>query len=319
VKRLDLYNAGGLAVAVALSLLGATVQHDVEVRVEQIAPEHVTIEEVSLPDGSRGIRDASGVVAPLRAYQRIASASLVADGVLWELCEPERVVAVTQLSKHSPHFGYRHRQRAAIESPADLELILALHPDLLFTNRFGDPRYAAKLREQGIVVFDLGEMLGLESLLPSIRAIGKLIGSAPRAEALVQRLMLRLRAVAANVPNSARPRGLYLSAYGKQLYGGGAGTSYHDVLAYAGLVDIAERRYRGWPALDAEQILSMDPDVLVTKHGMAQELCRSPGLERLRPCQGQGRIAELDLDLADDPGLPILDLAESLRAQVHGR
>jgi iron complex transport system substrate-binding protein len=287
--------------------------------VEQVAPRSLPLSEVKLASRARGVRDAAGTVAPLVRYERIASASLVADEVLWELCEPERLVAVTQQSKHSSHFGYRHRARAGIESPADLEPILALHPDLLLINRFGDPRYSAQLRARGIVVFDLGEMLGLESLLPTIRVLGKLVGADARADALAERLLDRLGAVASDVPQSARPRALFLSTYGKQLYGGGAGTSYHDVLAYAGLVDLAQGRYRGWPALDAEQILSMDPDVLVTKQGMAQNLCHAPGLELLRPCQGHGRIAELDADFADNPGLPILDLAESLREQIHGR
>jgi iron complex transport system substrate-binding protein len=244
---------------------------------------------------------------------------LIADHVLWELCEPERLIAVTERTKDSAHFGYRHRGRAAIGSPADLEPILALDPDLLFINHFGDPRYAARLRERGITVFDLGEMRGVETLLPNIRVIGALLGDPARAEALAQSLERRLAAVAVGVPRDARPRGLYLSTYGKQLYGGGAQTSYDDVLRYAGLVNAAAPLHRGWPALGPEQVLSMDPEVLVTKRGMGAELCRFPGLERLRPCRGRGRIAELDTELIDDPGLPMLEVAEALHAQVHGR
>ena len=43
-----------------------------------------------------------------KRYARIASASLVADEVLWELIEPERLVGVTQQSKPVAHFGHRH-------------------------------------------------------------------------------------------------------------------------------------------------------------------------------------------------------------------
>jgi iron complex transport system substrate-binding protein len=319
VTRIDAHNAGALSLAIAASLLGAgSVQRGVEVRVEQIAPRSMQLQEISLPNGEHGVRDASGVVAPLRPYRRIASASLVSDSVLWELCEPERLVAVTRKTKESTHFGYRHRQRAGIASAQDLEAILALHPDLLFTNRFGDPRYAAELRARGVVVFDLGEMLGLESLLPDITIIGRLVGADERAARLRTELLERLQAVAADIPRGARPRGLYLSAYGKQLFGGAAATSYHDVLEYGGVDDVAAPRYRGWPALDAERVLSLDPEVLVTKRGMAKEVCRAPGLGLLRPCRGQGRIAELDNDLVDDPSLPILELAESLRTQIHG-
>jgi hypothetical protein len=47
-------------------------------------------------------------------------------------------------------------------------------------------------------------------------------------------------------------------------------------------------------------------------------LCAAPGMQGLRPCSGQGRVAELDADLADDPGVPMLELAETLRQQVYG-
>jgi iron complex transport system substrate-binding protein len=319
MTRLDAHNAVALIAALATSLLPAVPLRDRSAAsVEQIAPRAEALTELALPGGARGIRDASSAIAPLRRYQRIASASLIADHVLWELCEPERVVAVTQGSKHDPRYGYRYQQRAGIESPADLEPILALHPDLLLVNHFADPRYAERLREHGIVVFDLGEMHGLSTLLPSIRVIGKLVGAEQRADELAQHFVQRLDAIARDVPTASRPRALYLAAYGKQLFGGAAGTSYHDVLTYAGLLDVAAPAYSGWPALDAEQVLSMDPEVVVTRKGMTQLLCNAPGLSRLRPCRGEGRFAELDPDLADDPGLPMLELAESLHAQVHG-
>ena len=320
MTRLDLYNGIALVVSMLASVTAAGGMHmPAEVRVEQVAPRAKPIAEVALSGGRRGIRDASGVVAPLSHYRRIASASLIADHVLWELCEPGRLIAVSQRTKQSVHFGHRHRERAAITSPADLELILALDPDLLFINHFGDPRYAARLRDHGIVVFDLGEMRGVETLLPNIRVIGALLDQPARADALAQRFERRLHAVATGLPPGDRPRALYLSTYGKQLYGGASHTSYDDVLRHAGLVNVAAPLHRGWPALSPEQVLSMDPEVLVTKRAMGAELCRFPGLERLRPCRGQGRIAELDAELIDDPGLPILDVTEALHAQVYER
>jgi iron complex transport system substrate-binding protein len=318
MNRIDTYNGIALLIAVGGCLLAAAkVERGADVRVQQIAPAVQPIQDIDLGGGKRGLRDASGAVAPLKTYTRIASASLVADEVLWELIEPDRLVAVTQQSKTSVHFGHRHAQRAGIDSPADLEPILALHPDLLFISHFGDPRYAAHLRAQGIVVFDLGEMHGLSTLLPNMRVIGKLIGAEARADALARAFAHRLQAVAADIPEAKRPRALYLSAYGKQLYGGALGTSYHDVLTYGGAVDAAAPEYHGWPSLGAEDVLRMDPEVLVTKRGMSRELCRFPGFELVRACQGRGRIIELDADLADDPGLPMLEAAESLREQLH--
>ena len=321
MTHIDGYNGAALLCALVISALGTgPASGGRAVRVEQIAPRSAAIAEVALPGGGRGVRDASGSVAPLRRYARIASASLIADHVLWELCEPERFVAVSDRSKQSPAFRYRHAARAGISSPAELEAILALHPDLLFVNHFGDPRYTERLRQRGIVVFDLGEMGGVSSLLPTIAVIGKLIGKDAGARVLGARFDQGMRAIAADVPPARKPRGLYVSAYGKQLYGGALGTSYHDVLEAAGVIDVAAERYRGWPTFDAEQVLALDPDVLVTKQGMAATLCAFPGLGQLRACRGAAgaRVVELDAELADVTGLPMLDAAQQLRAAIHG-
>jgi iron complex transport system substrate-binding protein len=318
VKRADLGNALALAGAVIASVVAATqAGARTQVRLEQIAPRVVPIVETTLPDGTRALRDAAGVLTPLRRYQRIVSTSLVADHVLHALCEPERIVAVSAMSKASARFAHRHAAQQGIGSPAELEAILALHPDLLIINHFGDPRFAARLRAHGIVVFDLGEMHGLPTLLPNIRTLGALVGREAEADRLAISFERRLRAVASDLPAEQRQRGLYVSAYGKQLYGGARGTSYHDVLVHAGLRDVAEG-YEGWPAFDPEQVLQLDPDVLVTKRGMARELCAAPGLSALRACRGQARIVEIDADLIDDPGLPMLDAAEELHARVYG-
>jgi iron complex transport system substrate-binding protein len=111
---------------------------------------------------------------------------------------------------------------------------------------------------------------------------------------------------------------MYLGTHGGQLFGGTRGTSYHDVLVHGGLVDAAAERYEGWPALTSEQVLELDPELLVTAEGKADELCHIPGLERLRPCRGEGRIVEVPAAVLIDPGTPMLEAAEAVRRAVHG-
>jgi iron complex transport system substrate-binding protein len=153
------------------------------------------------------------------------------------------------------------------------------------------------------------------SLLPNIRSIGELIGAPVRAARYAQQLQERLRKVALEEAGRPHPRALYLSIYGDKLFASGADTSYHDVLGYAGLRDAAALAgLRGWPELSAERVLTLDPDVLITRTGMAPLLCRHPGLDQLRVCRGGGRRIELEGALLDDPGPALLEAAEALHA-----
>src|SRR5262249_13169867 len=120
--------------------------------------------------------DASGRRVPRKTYRRIASGSGVADRLLLDLAEPDRIVAPTRYgARHSP-LGHRYAGKALIESLADVESIVALAPDLLLVNDYDDRARAARLREAGIVVFDLGDMQGLVTLLPNIAQVAALVG-----------------------------------------------------------------------------------------------------------------------------------------------
>lgn len=268
--------------------------------------------------GSRALRDGRGAWVPLRDYRRIVSASVVSDFVLRELVEPERLVAYTSRSVNHPLFSDRFRGKPGVDGVGELEPLLQLQPDLVVMSHFADPRHAARLRDRGIELFDLGEMRGLPSLLDDIEQLGALVGKPAQAEKMATELSEGMRTLAAHIPMARRPRGLYLAVYTHKLFGGTRNTSYHDVLGAAGLIDVAAEHYEGWPPLDAEQILVMDPELIVTKRGMGASLCRLPGLEHLRPCRGRGRIIELEPSLIDEPGPPMLDAARALYEAVWG-
>lgn len=269
------------------------------------------------PGSVTEVADAGGHVTHLRHFSRIISASTLADRLLVELCEPDRIVAFTEYgAEHSP-LGYQYAGKALLKSESDVEKILALKPDLFITNSFGTPAKMARLREAGVEVFDLGEAHGLDSLVQDARSVGKLVGHAERGERYAQQFTRRFERVAAIIPANGRRTAIYLSVYGNQLFGGGIGSSYHDVLVHAGLLDAAAMRFGAWPKYSPEQLLELDPEVIVTKSGMKRAICERPSFERLRACT-RGTIVEVDSDLMEDPGPGMLDVAEAVFASVYG-
>jgi len=278
------------------------------------------VELVQLAHGERGLRDASGHVTPLRPYRRIAAGGGVADELLLALSEPERVVALTQYARtHQPR-GYLYGQRAELPSKIDLERLRELKLDLLVLNHLGAPAELERVRDAGIEVFDLGEMRGLSTLAKNCLMLGTLLGDEARGKLLFEQLERRMRAVAADIPAAQRKHALYVSAYAGQLFGGAAGTSYHDVLTAAGLVDVAVPLYRDWMHYDPEQVLLLDPEIIVTSTTSASQLCRMAALDRLRACRTPDQRGIVDIDEAaiGNPGLGMLDAAEAIRDRVYG-
>ncbi|MGE0791666.1 MAG: ABC transporter substrate-binding protein [Sandaracinaceae bacterium] len=255
--------------------------------------------------------------APAATALRIASASTVADRLLFDLCPHGRVIAVTERSASGPE-GYRFEGRPTLRSLEDLEPIVALHPDVLVAGAVGDPRRAARVREAGIEVVEVGSSLGVATLLEDIRRVARLCGVPDGGEAYAAAFQRRMAAVARDVPERARKPAIYLSIYGDHYFGGTTPSTYHDVLTAAGLVDAAADGYRGYPQYAIEQLLALDPEIIVSRDGMRDAICTHAILSRLRACH-DGRVVEIDGDLLDEPGPSMLDAAEAIHEAVYAR
>jgi iron complex transport system substrate-binding protein len=273
---------------------------------------------VSIGSGEFAVADASGHLVALRNYRRIVSTNLVTDRLLVELCEPTRILAVSTAAAARRRDGYRYQGMTTVDGFGPPEAMVALKPDLVLTNSFGAPGSADRLRGAGIEVFDLGELRGESSLGAVVSSLGLLLGAPERAQRLLDGFASRMHALPARLGTRQPKRALFLSTLGPDLQGGTSGTSYHDIMTAAGLVDVAAEHYRAWPAYASEQVLALAPDIIVTRAGFAAGICNYPGMDHVGPCRGQGRIIELDGELLDEPGLAMLDAAEELFALAYG-
>jgi iron complex transport system substrate-binding protein len=264
-----------------------------------------------LADGGRALSDATGALIPLGPYRHVASGSLLADPLLLALCAPDEVVSFSARAPDA-RAAYRYAGKPSVDAHR-IEALLGVHPDLVLVNSLGDHAFVQRLRAAGLRVFDLGPMRGVQTFLSNVLAVGWLVGREPEARELAQQFRTRLEAIARHVPPAARRSALYLGIHGNQMFGGTRGTSYHDVLFYAGLDDVAARELEGWPSYDAEQLLAFDPELIVMQTGMRAALCQRGELGRLRACGTQGRVVELDPQLLNDAGFGMLEASE----QVH--
>ena len=304
MKRVTLINGSLLLIAV-LASAGMTAAISKRSPLEQ------------QPSSAGTTRDAAGEQIPVRDYARIVSTSTIADQVLIEIIEPERLLAVSAHTLRS-QASRPYQDKIGVEHARDIETIIELRPDIVFINNFIDRRQVERLKEAGLNVFDLGPMRGLETLLPNIAQLASVLGVPERGQSLADQLVQKLDAVSANIPDGERQRGLYVGIHGDRLYGGTSGTSFHDVLVAAGLVDVAaEAGFTGWPAFTNEQLLSLDPPWIITNPGTERSLCRHPGFESLAACKA-GQVRSIETHLLTDPGLGMLQAAEAVHAAVYG-
>ncbi len=273
------------------------------------------------------VTDASGQKVAIKQYQRIASCSAIADALLPDLVEPNRIVSVSSWYADHNSQAFRSQGKKRIDNIKDTEAIIALTPDLILVSNFtGDTSSVERLRERGLTVFDLGKMLGMSTLATNMRDLGALLGEPERGSQLAKNLQRRMRQVAAHIPPEKRRRGMYLNLYGSQLLGGTRGSSYHDVLTAAGLVDVAadfvkssNDPLRAWPHYRVEEVILLNPEVIVTTTGKKNALREIPGMEQLPALYAPGAVIEMDNALMNDAGPGMLRAAEELNELLYSR
>jgi iron complex transport system substrate-binding protein len=275
------------------------------------------------------IVDSTGQAIPCRDYQRIACASTIAADVLPHLISIDRIVLVPEWYRRTSPEAFRTMLRdeqgnariGTVASLASIESLLAAKPDLVILNSLsgGGSEKVERLRELELNVLDLGPMLGLKTLLPNIRQLGQVVREAERGAQLARGLERRLRRVAQLVPATERRQAAYVGSMGGSLIGGTKGSSYHDLLILAGLIDAADGQgFSPWPSYTPESLLSLNPEIIVTEHGHTASLLAVPGMNELRAVSEPGGIVELPKG-AETIGLGLLPAVEALHTAVYGR
>ncbi|HEU4582396.1 MAG TPA: ABC transporter substrate-binding protein [Polyangiaceae bacterium] len=313
-RPVDWLNAVALVLALGAAT-GAALRPAARVHARAVSPgESLPPLDQPLPlaDGGRALSDATGALIPLGPYRRVASGSLLADPLVLALCAPDEVVSFSARAPDARD-AYRYAGKPSVDAHR-VESLLGVHPDLVLVNSLGDHAFVERLRDAGLRVFDLGPMRGVQTFMSNVLAVGWLVGREPAARALAQQFRARLEAIARHIPPAERRSALYLGIHGTQMFGGTRGTSYHDVLHYAGLEDVAARALEGWPSYDPEQLLAFDPELIVGQTGTRAALCERDDLSRLRACSPRGQVIELDPQLLNDAGLGMLEASE----QLHG-
>lgn len=276
------------------------------------------IERGITDDGRPAIRDARGKLVPIQRYQRIAAASTISAEVVRELIEEDRIVAYSQFAADHDHNGWKFQHKPGIATIQDIEDILALSPDIFFYNLEANATAIARLEERGVEVFDLGPMLGVPSFLKQAEEIMAVLDESERFEPYRYRFLRQLDTVQCR-PIERPEQIMYVGMFGPSLFGGTKNTSYNDVIRRAGLIDIAEAQYSGWPEYTPESLLAIDPPWILTSTGMRNNLCSHGALRLLQACADNGkRIVELPDSLIGDAGSAVLTAASLLFDAVYG-
>jgi ABC-type Fe3+-hydroxamate transport system substrate-binding protein len=161
--------------------------------------------------GALCVAASAAASSPAAPPVRVASLNLTADEVLVEILPPERLVAVTSFADEKGTSNIVGRVPASVARfpKADLERLVALHPDLVIVSEYTDPDFLHLVERSGLRWHRMEGLRSLAGYRQAILDLGDAVGARARADALVARYDQVLADLTKRLEGVAKPRVMY--------------------------------------------------------------------------------------------------------------
>jgi iron complex transport system substrate-binding protein len=244
--------------------------------------------------------------------------------MLFAIGAGSQVIGVSSYDDFPPEAKSLPRVGALLDP--DVERILALRPDLVFT--YGSQGgLEAQLTAAGIRSLSYRHN-GIDALFETLRDIGEATGQPAGADRVTKEIKAKLDAVRARVRGRPRPKTLLVLGRQpqslRQIYVSGGAGVLHEVLEAAGGVNVFGDIVRESVQPTREALIERRPEVIVEVSGTRAAAGVNPAKERAVwsalssiPAVRDGRVHFLTGDYLVVPGPRIGLAAETLARALH--
>ncbi|RFP63616.1 iron ABC transporter substrate-binding protein [Hymenobacter lapidiphilus] len=262
------------------------------------------------------LRDDLGRTLTVPAHpRRIMALAASMTEMLYAVADTATIVARTQVCDY-PAAALR---KPVISSyPLDLERLVALKPDVIFTTTgITSEADAQRLQELGIPVY-YQQYEEVEDIFRGLTDLGRILGRSAQAKQVVDSLQAELQATELSAKSAAVPTVLAIT-WTDPIYVYGQNTLFTDKIRLAGGQNaVVEKFAQPYPALTREYILKLNPDVLLGgSFGKLDStfFCLYPELKRIKAYQNR-RVYAPTGDLMSRPSPRVVESVKELRGLI---
>ena len=204
------------------------------------------------------------------------------------------------------------------------EVVVALEPDLVLAAGITNPDDVTALAELGLTVYATSFAATIDDIYNDILAVGTLTGETAAAQAVVDDMQARVRAVEKLTANvSDRPTVFYEidATDPSKPWTSGPGSFIDLLIGTAGGTNVGAASSEAYWQISLEELVQQDPQIIVL--GSSKYGGQTPEIVAERAGWGQiaavtaGNVHTFDDDLVSRPGPRLVQGLETLAAIVH--
>jgi iron complex transport system substrate-binding protein len=212
------------------------------------------------------VKDANGTEVTIEKEPvNIVSLTLGSDEMLLGLIDKSRIKAVTEYSIDT---GISNVADVAKDVPnkilSDAEKVISLQPDLVFVDTWADPNFVKQLRDAKIAVYVFKTPSNIDEQKAAVQELAHVVGADAKGKEIVAWMDEKLAAVEDKLKNLKPEEKLSVMDYSESGSSSGKGTNFDDIVTHAGLINVVTKAgMEGWPTLSKENIVAMNPDIIL--------------------------------------------------------
>lgn len=205
------------------------------------------------------------------------------------------------------------------------ELVLSLLPDIALVTDYHyktHPDVIKQFEEAGINVVVVGSATSFEDVYGNIELIGKATGTKTEAEKIVADMKERLQVIKDKAAESVtdKKKVWVEVSPGPDIFTTGKNTFMHEMLESIQAINAAEDQ-DGWVKMTEEEIVKLNPDVIITTYGYRMENPTAEVLNREGwaevPAVKNGKVFDVDNDTVTRPGPRLIEGVETLAELIY--
>ena len=202
----------------------------------------------------------------------------------------------------------------------DLERIVALNPDLCIAIKDGNPKEIIDRLESLKIPVYVVNPRNLNTVLETIREVGKILNAGDKAENLLTNLHTRIQRVKSLITQDTYRPGVFFQIGISPIVSVGTDTFLHELIVLAGGKNLADGQ-TPYPRYSREQVLALAPEIFIVTSMARQAVFEQVKAEWRRwpsmPAVRNDRIFLVDSNLFDRPSPRLVDGLELLIKLIH--
>ncbi|MFC1874738.1 cobalamin-binding protein [Chloroflexota bacterium] len=269
-----------------------------------------TVEKVTIID------DLGREVAIEGTPSRIVSLAPSNTEILFALGLGDKVFGVTEYCNYPEEASAK--EKVGGYSGVDMEKVVAINPDLILAEDLHKLEVIPALEQLGFTVIALVPH-NLQEVMDSITLIGTITGAEATASQIVDDISQRIKAitdVTDGLTEEDKVKVLYV-IWHEPIMSVGTDTRIHELIEKTGGINIAEVAGEGYPTLALEEIVSINPQVIIVNDDISlQSILNETRLSEIDAIVN-GMVYGINADLTNRPTARIVEGLELMAKMIH--